>query len=356
MKKRWKILLRLGSVALATILVPIVYIETSCSAEDANPRGARYRSPLAAADHRPEVRSWLTYPEWHIVYSADSFGRHLASGKPPSSYSYGSDVLSFWRSTCAVNRVSAGREGASDTKVMLYTIGISFTVEMAVKALWENSIGRVFEWASGYQSADDKLAARVQQAYGQFMHQTPWYKFPFGQAFSKLWETSEDKEVSRHWERRLALSMEYGVKSGYAALIDKASGAALGRDELTLRFITPAPAATIAALDPRLKPVGTTQNGQTIVEAPRYAEFTTLLRNLAEARIAVSDIAGNDDIFLTVLAPTNARLPAPALFAMPLGDRPGWQRVGMEVKVSRLTAIMPAIEAAGGKIEHVHDY
>ena len=57
------------------------------------------------------------------------------------------------------------------------------------------------------------------------MHETPWYEFPFGKAFNGLWSTTEPEHKLRHWERRLALSGEYGVKAGYAGLLGWASGA-----------------------------------------------------------------------------------------------------------------------------------
>ena len=41
---------------------------------------------------------------------------------------------------------------------------------------------------------------------------------------------------------------------------------------------------------------------------------------------------------------------------MPLADRHGWERVGMLVKVDQLTKTIPALEAAGAEVEHVHDY
>ena len=50
------------------------------------------------------------------------------------------------------------------------------------------------------------------------MHETPWYEFPFTKAFDGLWNTTEPDHKVRHWERRFALSGEYGVKAGYAAL------------------------------------------------------------------------------------------------------------------------------------------
>jgi hypothetical protein len=187
------------------------------------------------------------------------------------------------------------------------------------------------------------------------MHQTPWYQFPFGDALAGLWRTNEPRRFVRHWERRLALSLEYGVKAAYAKLIGWASGATLGRDELTLRFVARADPRRLAAIDARLKPIRTT-GGATVVEAPRYAEFTDLLRKLAAQRIELTDIAGNDEIFLTALVRGDGPGGGRPLFTMDLGDHPGWRRVGLTVKVPQLAATIRAIETGGGKIEHVYDY
>jgi hypothetical protein len=49
-----------------------------------------------------------------------------------SAFAYGRQIAGFWRSFCALNRVGSGRGGTGlDTKVMLYTIGWSFTAELA---------------------------------------------------------------------------------------------------------------------------------------------------------------------------------------------------------------------------------
>ena len=110
---------------------------------------------------------------------------------------------------------------------MIYTIGLSFAAEMAIKAAWEKTVGTFFEWTSGHTSADDRHAALVQADYAAFMHQVPWYDYALGKALAGLWATSEPRQLTRHWERRLALSMEYGVKAGYAKAIGAASGAVL---------------------------------------------------------------------------------------------------------------------------------
>ncbi|HEY0164225.1 MAG TPA: hypothetical protein VGB39_02505 [Sphingomicrobium sp.] len=355
MKRRYRIALLLGGLFAAAVLAPVIYIEGNCRGTAVSAATGSH-SLLAPAERRPAARTWLTYPEWHIVYSAESLGTHLAAGRPPSHYPYGNDIGAFWRSTCAVNRVTSGLPGAGDAKVMLYTIGISFTAEMAIKAAWERTVGRFSAWAGGHDSADDRYAARVQQRYAAFMHQTPWYAFPFGDALAGLWRTNEPRRFLRHWERRLALSLEYGVKAGYAGLIGWASGATLGRDELTLRFVARAAPGRVAALDRRLKSVRSATGGLTVVEAPRYAEFTDLLRKLAAARVDLVDIAGNDRIFLTALVRRESPAAGQPLFAMPLGDQPGWRRVGLTVKVPELLPTMRAIEARGGRVEHVYDY
>jgi len=356
MKRRYRAALLFGGLLLTAAVAPVAYIEANCGTPSEEPGIEHSRSVLAPAERRLEARTWLTYPEWHIVYSAESFGSHLAAGKPPSDYPYGNDIAAFWRGACAVNRVSGGLPGASDAKVMIYTIGLSYSAELAIKAAWERTVGRFTQWASGHDSADDRHAAVVQQNYAAFMHETPWYSFPFGKALSGLWQTSEPKQIVRHWERRIALSLEYGVKAVYARLIGWASGATLGRDELTLRFTARAAPAQLSAIDPRLKPVRTAPGGLTVVEAPRYAQFTDLVRKMSKAGVHLTEIAGNDDIFLTANVGDASPTPGKPLLAMKLGDRPGWRRVGMTVKVSDLHSTIRAIEVGGGKVEHVYDY
>jgi hypothetical protein len=190
------------------------------------------------------------------------------------------------------------------------------------------------------------------------MHETPWYRFPFDAAFGQLWATDEPEHHLRHWERRFALSAEYGVKAGYAKLIDSASGAALGRDALMLRFVARGTADQVRAVDPRLKPVRALPGGLLIVEAPRYAQFSDLLARLANSPVELVEIAGNDDIFVTLAVPESWRGPRDGvvLLSMPFGERPGRRREGLSVKVADLLPLIREVRATGGIVEHVYDY
>lgn len=357
MKRRWKVALWTGGILLALVVAPILVTETQCRSPIDGLATGKYQSRFGDPKwRRDETRTWLTYPEWHIVYSAEEFGQHLKT-KPPSSYHYLRDIGGFWRGLCAVNRAAAGKAG-TDAKVMLYTIGISYSVELLSKAAYENTLGRVSEWIGGYKSADDRYAAQVQQDYGAFMHETPWYEFPFGKALSSVWGTNEPRTKFRHWERRFALSGEYGVKTGYAKLIGAASGASLGRDERTLRFVVEGNGQAVANTDSRFKVVGHAGDGLTVIEAPRYAQFTDLLLKLSHGNTKVVEISGNDDIFLTAWVPPGRRTAASGkeLFSVPLDEPRGWRRVGISTKVPNLLSTIRAIQQGGGRVEHVYDY
>lgn len=358
MKKRWKLATGLGGLLLATILVPIAYVETACRGPSATVRPDEpYKRLLASGPGvRKEARTWLTYPEWHIVYSADSYGRFLAA-RPPSAFPYFRHIGGFWSSYCALNKVTSASAGTGEAKVMIYTIGISFTIELGLKGLYENTIGRLFEWTAGSGSAGDLYSARVQRRYGAFMHETPWYEFPFGEALRGLWRTGGTGQYVRNGERRAALSVEYGVKAGYAAVIGWASNSTLGPDQRTLRMLLP-DGADPAAVDPRVRIVGRTGEGLRVAEVPRYAQLTDILVKLAAAGVDPVEIAGNDDIFVTMLAPAAAPPPegATVLLSMPLDDRPNWRRLGLSTKVVRLGPLLRAVRAGGGEIEHVYDY
>jgi len=73
-KRPWKIVLSASGVLLALALAPIITIETTCRSPIEGLDTGGYR-PLVrdAAWKRSEARTWLTYPEWHIVYSDELY-------------------------------------------------------------------------------------------------------------------------------------------------------------------------------------------------------------------------------------------------------------------------------------------
>ena len=96
-------------------------------------------------------------------------------------------------------------------------LGLVFALVAAAGAVW----GRRGEYAvvHPYQADSGEANGRrvagffcslavlgLLASYGAFMHETPWYRFPFSDALAGAWQTTEPEAKARHWERRLACS------------------------------------------------------------------------------------------------------------------------------------------------------
>ena len=355
---RW---LRRAALALAALVliasIPIARNELACQVEP---------MPLAGTKHvildpqyrRDEQNSYLTYPEWAIVHAYEDLAG-VTRNSSESDFAYFSRIRGFWSSLCDLTRVASSRGPISlEYKVTLYTIGLSFAAEMGVKGLYEKTIGRVTAWFRGPgRVPEDEFALRVADEYAVFLQQTPWYEFPFGTKLRQFWSETPFRATSlvRSLERRAALSLEYGAKAVYAQLIG--FGAAAMPADLSIRSVVRG--NVVPLTDPRVSIVGAV-DGATIIETPRYRAFTEVLRKLSTGGHDMLEIAGNDDILLTFLLPigneTGSSIKGTRLFAVPLQARPGWQRIGFDVKVADLLAVMRQIEDTDIELEHVYDY
>ena len=165
---RWlKRLVLFAVVLILALLSPVAYIETMC-----RPQGAVVvHDPLVGPDwQRREGRTLLTYPEWHIVHAYADYAKVLRIGDP-HDFGFLSAITGFWSSTCALSQASGPHGGFPwETKHMVYTIGVSFTAELAVKAVYEETLGRIFTLLRGQTRAPlDDLSARQAADYAVFL-------------------------------------------------------------------------------------------------------------------------------------------------------------------------------------------
>jgi hypothetical protein len=343
---RWlKRLLLLAVVAIIALLSPIAYIETMC-----RPKGTFVaHDPRVGNDwQRPEGRTLLTYPEWHIVHAYADYAEVIRTSDP-QDYGFLSSISRFWSSTCALSRASGPHGGFPwETKQMVYTIGVSFTAELALKAGYEETVGRLFTVLRGpAHSPLDDLSARQAADYAVFLQQTPWYKWDFTRDAAELDGAATD--VLRDRERRLALGFEYRVKAAYARVIE-AAVAAVGADQLRLRAVVSGlPETTLAAL-PDVQLIETLPEG-VVIEAPRYRAFTKLAETIAADGGTFVEIAGNDDILFTMI--TDQPTAAGAVHSFARQGNPGFRHLVL-IPVTALADTLRGLPA--GALEHIHDY
>jgi hypothetical protein len=349
---KWPV--RAGCLILLVLLMPVGYVELACRGDAAE---QTYR-PLTtdAASHRSEANTYLTYPEWHIVYAYDGLAEALKGGDE-HAFDYLSSVTGFWRSTCALMRVADAHGGADfDTRSMIHTIGVSFTAEMAVKAVYEETIGRATAWLRGPEKTpQDKAIAEMAIDYAAFLRQTPWYQYPFRREIGELWSTPTSGFV-RGWERRFGIGLEFAAKAGYARVIGGAV-AATAPAKLTIRSVVTGLSAAQLSGIPDVTVIGPLGDAFEI-ETPRYDLFTRILVEIASRGGSIAEIAGNDDIMVTLTAPEGAEVRLAHGTVLHRMKRDGFtsERWIVALKVPELAAFLRLHPLGDPGLEHVFDY
>ena len=316
--------------------------------------------PPAAVPARDEGQTFLTLPEWDIVYSADEYAAFLAHGLP-SGFPFFRAVGQFWSMYGAVARATWHRYPFNwGYHAMITVIGTSYSAEYVATGLYEATIGRATEWLAnaGPPTAEDDFARRLAEEYARFIHATPWYEFPFGRWIGPLWALPAAPGASavRRWERRVSLTGMLAAKAAWGWLLGKATGAAYAPEDLTIQ----ARLRDLASVggDPRVQVLGSDEQGTT-VRLPRYGPFTEVVTEVARRGGAFVEIAGNRTILVTAIVPCGwvPRLEgADAIGDWPVLTEASRKRVALAVDVPRLSQVVTAVEAAQGRVEHVYDY
>ena len=348
---RWTRRLVLAALLVAALLaLPVLRNETMC-------RGAplpQDHTPITSQT-RPEERTFTTYPEWHIVHAYEDYARVIAKADP-HDFGYIRAITGFWSSLCPLTELADQHGGfTAQSKMTIYTIGISFSAEMALKGAYEETLGRLATGLRGPgHSALDRLSAEQAAGYAAFLQQTPWYLWDFDRDAQALDAAPGDDLRDR--ERRLALGLEYRAKAAYAGMIAGAV-AATGQDELTLRAVVAAMTPEALAAIPGVKVIQRRPEGIEI-ETPRYRALTQILQRIAALGGRMVEIAGNDDILLTAIGPSPDYPDADhfgAVFAFPLQGSVEYRHL-IVTKVPELSALLRRLTASGLRLEHIHDY
>jgi FAD/FMN-containing dehydrogenase len=326
---------------------------------------ARAALDTIAGYARPESQSFLSHPEWFIVYSADEYAAWTGE-RLPHAFSYARSIGQFWRNWGEVSRASE-RENPGNGRyaLMLGVIGVSFSVEYSLKNAYEATLGRFSAWTAGGRATDeDRFAHRVAADYGRFIHTIPWYRYPFGAELRRLWSDVPlwGPHWFRKWERRLSLSAEYAVKGVYAWMLGGATGAAYAPQDLRMGMVVFGDTASLAPGDERVlarRPLGPRH---ALLTTERYDAFGALLRESARRgeSTPIVEIAGNDDIVVTGVAPRGWRYVGPEaefLYALPLATDAGRIRPVLKVHTRELLPFLRRMEQEGRlAVDHVYDY
>jgi len=252
----------------------------------------------------------------------------------------------------------ASRDGGADwgTRSMIHTIGVSFTAEMLAKGAYEETLGRLTAWLRGPQkTAQDMKLSAVADDYAAFLRQTPWYRYPFAVRARELWALPAGTSI-RSWERRLGIGMEFEAKAAYAKVIERAV-AATGQAELVIRSVISGLDAAALRRIQGVTVIGRRGDGIEI-ETPRYDLFTRILVDIAKEGGVIREIAGNDEIMVSLTVPAGTDVPVKhgtEMIRMKRDGIPG-ERLLVNVRMAELAAFLRAYPLGDPGLEHVFDY
>lgn len=314
---------------------------------------------------RPEEQTFMTVPEWYIVFSSDEYAQHLKK-LSPTSFPWFASIGQFWGVAAEVGRRTKGIYRTNwEYRTMTWVIGASFTAEYLLKGLYENTFGRVTAWfatSNGeFHSSADNFMRRMQQEYVAFIRLRPWYEFSFLKYFTPLWHepVSASDSFIRRWERRFFYSAEILAKSMYGWVIQKASQSAYHSDDLEIQALIKGDAEKFKRIDSRLKARDIGHAGYFVATLPRYEPFTELIPKISDGDFTFYEIAGNQKIVATFIAPTGNETLKPLsenLYRWPILTQTGLERQMVTLNTKQLLQALRNGKEQGITLDHTFDY
>jgi len=352
------------AVLVLAAAVPARFIGTHCFSVRAEPRERPPEIVRATADVAGYLRkgssTFLTLPEWYVVYSAEEYAAFVKS-HAPSRFPFFAAIRQYWRYYSAACRATK-RLYPFDarTHLVLALTGLGFSADNTIKGVYENSVGVVTEGIGFYHTEEDVFARRTARQYAELLHTVPWYDFPFEGRLEALWKETPiwGLDVVRKWERRFSLSAEYSLKATYAGIVRLGTHTSEpSPDRVIYAWIDEAPERIFD--DDRVRRIKTLGAHSYVVMLPRHDPFTPILLGLVKQGVQIRELAGNDEVLLTAMAPSALDVQLATgeiLLKEPLLTNPGATRIAVSVPVTALRAVVTGLTGRGITIERVYDY
>ncbi|MEO8769464.1 MAG: hypothetical protein ABI402_05250 [Ferruginibacter sp.] len=315
------------------------------------------KNPLTPQkDARPADQTFLTFPEWYLVFSPDEqaqyFKQHTATTFPFMSH-----TRQIWESYHIVNnQIKDNFPPNKGYHFMIWVIGTSASVEYSIKALYETLIGRMTD-THEVLTDEDKFNTAFTQNYVDFIKDRPWYEFDFKTQLKNLYTGTSyfGNNFIRKAERRYMLTSELLVKYAYGKLIG------LGTKQVYDEALpTTAVVLNKAPNDQQLKIEKRFDDSSALVLLPRYDKFYPAMVGLAKQGYGFKEVAGNNSaILLTILVPSANSIQfdnTQTVFTQPISSNPAMKRIALTVPVIQLDKLLLQLNREGINIEHVFDY
>jgi hypothetical protein len=308
-------------------------------------------------DVRPADQTFLTFPEWYLVFSPEEQADYFKN-QTATSFPFMSHTAQIWESYKIVNdQIKDHFPPNKGYHFMIWVIGTSASIEYSIKAWYETIIGRITD-RHKVATVEDVFNAKFTQDYVDFIKDKPWYEFNFRCRLSSLWTSTPffGSNFLRKIERKYILTSELLVKAVYGKLI-KIGTKTVYEEALstTVVLVNHLPKNKEAInIQKRLS------DGSALINLPRYDRFSEAVQVLAKEGCTFKEIAGNNSaILLTILVPASYNKPfgvAQPVFTQPISSNTLMKRVALAIPVKELNRMLIQLDDEKIKVEHVFDF
>lgn len=316
------------------------------------------KNPLTPKEYiRPADQTFLTFPEWYLVFSPDEQAQYFKK-HTSSSFPFMSHTAQIWESYGIVNdQIKDNYPYNGGYHFMIWVIGSSASTEYAIKGWYETIVGRVTD-TYDVITDEDKFNATFTQDYVDFIKDRPWYEFDFKKRLVSLWTSTSfiGDNFFRKIERKYILTSELLVKWCYGKLIGLGTETVYDEAIPTTEVLVD----SIPQNNLTLKVIKQYPDKSALISLPRYDKFNYAICELAQSGFTFKEIAGNNTaILLTVLVSSETNLTidyAQTVFTQPNSSDPTMKRVALAVLVKDLSKLLLQLDKDKIKIEHIFDF
>jgi hypothetical protein len=306
---------------------------------------------------RPADQTFLTFPEWYLVFSPDEQAQYFKN-HTATSFPFMSHTRQIWESYNIVNnQIKDNFPTNTGYHFMIWVIGSSASIEYSIKAWYETVFGRLTD-TDIVVTDEDQFNTKYTQDYVDFIKDRPWYEFDFKNQLTSLWSSTSffGDHFIRKMERKYILTSELLVKFVYGKLIGL--GTETVYDEalpMTEVLVDSIPQNKLA-----LNIIKQYPDKSALISLPRYDKFNVAISDLAKNGFTFKEIAGNNSaILLTVLVPSQVKLSlenTQIIFTQPISADTTKKRIALAVPVKDLDKLLLQLGKDKVKIEHVFDF
>jgi hypothetical protein len=320
------------------------------------------------------MQTYLTGPEWQNVRAAQRYAAFIEN-EPAYRYPYFKEIAGFWKvyghSLQAAQREhSVGEVIFSDYNLMNLFVGTTMSLEYGAKGLIAAPFALIDKVITldkkSSKSPSDQERLRSLKEYGNYIENTPFYKYPYFKDIGTYWSTyiKKNKSVGSRLKGMVVgtgMTVEYTLKGILSAPMSYFYGSEAMKEAETTHLIVQDNDNRIETIDPNIIVVEAhPEFNLKHIEVPRYMHFTNTMQKIAsEPGIRCINISGHDKILVDIKSPRGVFQPligAQVLYEIPAPTDSDYIHIALEVDVELLCDVIRTLDTNGIKVLFIHDY